>query len=74
MQVANKTKTALCPDCDLQVKFSMTPKIGEKLVCPHCDAFLEVVSLAPLELDWDMGDNDDDWEADDWDGNDDDWE
>ena len=75
MQVANKTRAALCPDCEMQVKFSLTPKLGEKLACPHCEAFLEVVGLKPIELDWDMGDYDDDWEtnADGWDA-DDDWE
>ena len=73
-QVAKKTKVALCPDCETQVKVGPTPKLGEKRVCPHCGAFLEIVGLEPLELDWDMGDYDDDWDADDdWDTGDD-WE
>jgi len=39
-QVVNKTKVALCPDCEMQVKVGPTPRLGEKLVCPHCTAIL----------------------------------
>ena len=41
-----------CPDCDEKIVFNPHPKVGQKLVCPHCDAELEVLSVKPLELDW----------------------
>ena len=73
MQVVNKTNVALCPDCEMDFKVGGAPKMGKKLLCPHCETFLRIVSLNPLELDWDMDDYDDlDMEAGDWD-DDDDW-
>jgi lysine biosynthesis protein LysW len=45
--------------------------VGEEVICPHCEADLEVVSLDPLELDWawiePAGDQDvdDDWDDED---------
>jgi hypothetical protein len=33
-----------------QVQPSCFP--GQKVICPHCDADLEVISVEPLELDW----------------------
>jgi hypothetical protein len=27
-------------------------KVGNRVICPGCDAQLEIVSLIPLELDW----------------------
>lgn len=72
---------AICPECDHDIPLT-TPKEGMKVVCPRCEAELEVVSLHPLELDWvyeedeeDL-DEDDDWglddeDEDDWDMDDD---
>jgi hypothetical protein len=58
--------------------------VGDEVICPHCEADLEVVNLDPPELDWaylepDDGDDwDDDWDDDDddddWDDDDDDWD
>lgn len=73
MQPANKTNVALCPDCEMEVTVGRPPKMDKKILCPHCEAFLRVVNLEPLELDWDLDDFDDwDLETDDWDA-DDDW-
>lgn len=72
--------SAICPECDHDISLT-APKEGMKVVCPRCEAELEVVSLHPLELDWvyeediDDMDEDDDWglddEDDDWDMDDD---
>ena len=43
--------TTYCPDCDGRIVLSDI-RLGQKLVCPHCDTQLEVIALEPLELDW----------------------
>ena len=43
--------TSYCPDCDGQLSLSHV-RLGQKLICPHCETQLEVISLEPLELDW----------------------
>jgi len=69
MNVAKKTNVALCPDCEEEISFNVTPKMGQKFSCPNCETPLEVVSLRPLEVDWD---DDSDFEQDSWD-DDSDW-
>jgi len=44
--------------------------MGQKMTCPHCDAWLEVIELDPVELDWAYEDEDE-WEED-WDDEDED--
>lgn len=41
-----------CPDCDGKITVNPHVKLGLKLVCPNCDADLEVISVDPLEIDW----------------------
>lgn len=41
-----------CPECDNAVKLGAQPKIGQHVTCMHCGAYLEVMSLSPVELDW----------------------
>jgi alpha-aminoadipate carrier protein LysW len=41
-----------CPDCDGAITVSSEVELGQKIICPHCEAELEVISLDPLELDW----------------------
>jgi lysine biosynthesis protein LysW len=43
---------AFCPDCDGGIRVNPHAMLGQKLVCPHCDADLEVSGIDPLELDW----------------------
>ena len=68
------TPSGICPDCGNRIKLWPLINVGEELVCPFCEADLEVVSLDPVELDWayfepavDDNDWDDDWDDDDWD-------
>jgi hypothetical protein len=59
---------AFCPDCEEGVSLGPQPRIGQRVVCPHCRAELEVIDLSPLELDWAYDDSDLDWdEEEEWD-------
>jgi uncharacterized paraquat-inducible protein A len=49
---SQKMARVYCPDCDGRINLNPTIKLGLKLVCPHCDADLEVISVDPLEVDW----------------------
>ena len=62
--------TGFCPECDADVKFKNTPKIGTETNCSGCGAILKVIADAPIELDWaddglddfdDSDDEDDDY-------------
>lgn len=68
MKVVKRMVTANCPDCDQKVTLGSNPQEGQKVMCSNCGANLEVVSLDPVELSWDTGEFDDDWDTDeDWD-------
>lgn len=42
-----------CPLCRDNVHIGSSQlKVGNRVMCPGCDAQLEIVSLIPLELDW----------------------
>lgn len=41
-----------CPDCDGRITVNPHVKLGLRLVCPHCEADLEVISVDPPEIDW----------------------
>ncbi len=58
MQTNTKAITALCPDCEEPVKLGVNPKLGEKFTCPNCWAYLELVNLNPVQLNWDEFDED----------------
>lgn len=72
MKIGKRTAIALCPDCDQEIELGPSPKEGQKVTCPNCEADLEITSVDPLELSWDMDDLDEEWDDDDWD--DDDWD
>lgn len=66
----NNTPTAVCPDCGEKITLRGSIHIGREVVCPNCDAELEVVETDPLELDW-IGEDyeayyDEEEEEDDW--------
>jgi uncharacterized paraquat-inducible protein A len=50
-------KNAKCPLCRENVHIGSQMKVGNQVICPGCDAQLEIVSLFPVELDWPYGDN-----------------
>jgi alpha-aminoadipate carrier protein LysW len=57
-------QSAECPQCGSEVSVGSQPRIGKLVECKSCGAELEVVWLDPLELDWPMMDDDDDYEDD----------
>jgi lysine biosynthesis protein LysW len=67
---AKRTATALCPDCEEEIDLGAAPKLGQKVICPHCDADLQVVSVKPLRLSWDDSEyeeEEEEWDVDeDW--------
>lgn len=50
-----RTNFASCPLCRENVHIGSNMGVGHRLICPGCDAQLEIVSLIPLELDWPFG-------------------
>jgi len=73
-----------CIDCEEPITLGPNPMVGQRLLCPHCAAELEVTSVSPLQLDWPLdeigqeweGDEEDDWEdeEEEWEDEEDDWE
>ncbi len=45
--------STVCPDCHEKFTFQGPPKVGEKVMCPNCWAYLEIVGVNPLKLQWD---------------------
>ena len=43
---------AYCSECDGRIRFNPHVSLGQKVICPHCDADFEVIGVALLELDW----------------------
>ena len=53
---------AVCPDCDADIEIDeYDVDKGQVISCPECGIDLEVVGLAPLELDL-AAQEEDDWE------------
>jgi alpha-aminoadipate carrier protein LysW len=62
-----------CPECDSKISLGRDPQEGQKVTCSSCGAYLEVVGLSPIDLDWAFDENeDDDWDEEEED--DDDWD
>jgi alpha-aminoadipate carrier protein LysW len=57
-------QSAECPQCGSEVSVGSQPRIGKLVECKSCGAELEVVWLDPLELDWPMMDDEDDYDDD----------
>lgn len=50
----SQTKFAICPDCEEEIPVPVPYKVGKKISCPNCWAYLEIISLKPLKLSWDV--------------------
>lgn len=63
-QEVSEMSVGYCPDCDASIDVGNQPKKGQRVTCTGCNAYLEIVSLSPIELDWayDSDDDDDDYE------------
>lgn len=51
-----------CPDCDSTVDLGSNPKRGQTVTCGTCSAYLQVISVSPIELDWAYDDDEADAE------------
>ena len=45
-------KEVKCPLCGEKINSNMKPWIGMPVICPACEAELEIVGLNPVSLDW----------------------
>lgn len=41
-----------CPECDSDINFMNEAQMGQKVTCSTCGAYLKVIGLSPIELDW----------------------
>lgn len=41
-----------CPECDSDINFHEEPQLDERFYCPTCNAYLVVIGLHPIEVDW----------------------
>ena len=48
-------KLAKCPSCLIKVDIGKNPRPYQRLRCPDCEAYLEVVKINPPILDWAFG-------------------
>jgi lysine biosynthesis protein LysW len=51
-KVTSRTPSARCPDCGIKIALQGEVYLGRKIVCPDCDAELEVIETSPVQLDW----------------------
>ena len=63
-----KTKVirAACPDCGDRIPLQGLIRIGRKVICPNCDAELEVIETDPVELDWVYDEDESEKDDEDW--------
>jgi lysine biosynthesis protein LysW len=61
MNSAKQSVSARCPDCGHEIRLGPNPHAHEKFSCPNCWAYLEIISLDPLELAWE--DEAEEWDA-----------
>jgi len=56
---------ATCPECDAEIEVDeFDVDKGDQLSCPECGSNLEVIGLAPLQLDLVLDDDDEDLDDD----------
>jgi lysine biosynthesis protein LysW len=41
-----------CPECGSEIGLGPSAELSARVVCGGCGAYLEVISLSPVELDW----------------------
>jgi lysine biosynthesis protein LysW len=70
MDVKTKRSVAPCPGCGWMVIPGARPSEGQPVTCPNCGAYLEVINLEPLELDWAFTEFEEAWAEQEWDEDD----
>ena len=61
MESSSGKMSTLCPDCETEI-FLANTKVGQKVTCPECWAYLKIRSQEPLEVEWALEDEDIDLE------------
>ena len=51
-QTRKQTAVVTCPDCGAKIVVKGLIQIGRGVRCENCEAELEVVNLAPVQVDW----------------------
>jgi predicted RNA-binding Zn-ribbon protein involved in translation (DUF1610 family) len=75
MEVRRRAALADCPDCGESISVGFGARQGQRLTCANCGAYLEVINLGPLELDWAFSefepdlspDDEEEWGDEEWD-------
>jgi hypothetical protein len=62
MDIPARTALAPCPGCRGGVSLGSEPREHQRLTCPHCGDYLEVINLEPPELDWAFDDFEPEWD------------
>jgi hypothetical protein len=54
MTVATRTRErqVVCVDCGSRIVLYGAASLGQELVCPLCEAVMEIIGLDPLQADW----------------------
>ena len=55
---------ATCPQCEAEIHVDEEMDKGDAMICPECDASLEVVGLDPVELDFAVEEEEEDADDD----------
>lgn len=58
-KAAPQVAVATCPDCGEKISVQGKIHLGKEVICPNCEAELEVVETVPVELDWACDEDDD---------------
>jgi lysine biosynthesis protein LysW len=53
-----------CSECDEEIEIAGRPRLGQKVMCNHCGAQLEVIATDPLEVEIAQEEDDDLWDED----------
>jgi lysine biosynthesis protein LysW len=53
-----------CSECDEEIEIAGRPRLGQKVMCNHCGAQLEVIATDPLEVEIAQEEDDDLWDDD----------
>ncbi len=64
MDARVKKAVASCPGCGWMINPGSQPKEGQQLTCSNCGAYLEIINLEPIELDWAFTEFESDWDPD----------
>jgi lysine biosynthesis protein LysW len=60
MKAATKETVASCPNCGRMISLGIQIREGHSVTCLNCGAYLEIISLNPLEIDWVAGEFEED--------------